>query len=178
MKISTPPDWRMSGVADGYLVTPTQGGNNSMFIFSAKSPSNNLEGYVSNDIQNLQNSVFGTVDIVNKQNTVISRDFATVLHFIFKDSKTKDYVTEHQKTYLKHGDKIYVFDYTPSRKSFQRYLEGANAIVSSAEFSSGSSALVNSKLLSSTSSDTMSAIVTIKSGASLQIMESTLFQSL
>jgi hypothetical protein len=72
MKISTPPDWRMSGVADGYLVTPTQGGNNSMFIFSAKSPSNNLEGYVSNDIQNLQNSVFGTVDIVNKQNTVIS----------------------------------------------------------------------------------------------------------
>jgi len=60
--------------------------------------------------------VLGTTEIIYRKNSVISGDFPTVLHYIFKGSTIKDYVTE-QKVYLKHGYKIYVLDDGIGRKS-------------------------------------------------------------
>ena len=98
-----------------------------------------MPSFVESDVNNLRNSGTGTVNIIEKTNTVISGDFATVLRFLYRDSTFNTYTYEHQKTYLKHGDTIYIFDYAAdNREAYSRYLDGAKNILNSITFNSPS----------------------------------------
>ena len=140
IKISPPPNWQITDYfLGGQLATPLQDGNTSIYVTAVNKPNNDLSGFVDSDVNNLKNSATGTVDFVDRANTVLSGDFATVLHFIYKDSAFKPYVYEHEKTYLKHGDKIYIFDYAADTpESFLRYLDGVKKILNSVTFNSPS----------------------------------------
>ncbi len=62
---------------------------------------------------------------------LISNNPSMTLHFIYSDSTFKAYIYEHQKTYVKHGDRIYIFDYAAdSNQSYRKYLDTINKIIS------------------------------------------------
>src|SRR5688500_16811127 len=146
---STPPGWKVDTWNGTFWAQPvTQVGNTSVYITSVDNAGVNLAAYVRLDTQKLRDSTSEAVNISSMKNSVISGNPAILLHYIVEFSSgaiiigsndeevgIDSDVYEHLKTYLMHGDKVYVFDYaSDSADLFQQYLKDANALVSSARF--------------------------------------------
>ena len=115
MKVSYPPNWKISSFLSGVILNPPQAGNTSLFISVVEAGDTDLWSFVNSELDGFKESTTGHFDIQDTSmccdgEPQIANNPSVNIHFTYKDSAFKTYVYEHQKTYVKHGDKIYIFD--------------------------------------------------------------------
>ena len=103
-----------------YVTSPSDP-NGLSTIFSDP---NGLSTFVDDDIYLLNNSWPRTTDNVKKVDTTVSGNKAITVNFIARDAAVEGYSPAHQKTYVQHAGKIYVFDDVPDNPTSDAIYRG------------------------------------------------------